>query len=91
MHVPCPHHPESLSLDFCLLLRLVSWATPSPPLALTAGMGFSFWKEKSEVSISSFHCHPGPIESSLSLAASTLGAGTALGVLAQCSAKFSVQ
>lgn len=88
MHVPYPHHPAP-SLWTSVCCRGWSPGPPlSPPLALTAGMGFSFWKERDEVSISNFHCHPGPIEPSLSWAASTLGAGTAPKVLAQCSGEF---
>lgn len=87
MHVPCPHHPGSLSLDFCLLPWLVSWATPVPTLSSYGWFGFFFLeRERGEVSISSFHCHPGPTGSSLSQVASTLGAGTAPG--AQRSGKF---
>lgn len=44
MHVPCPPTPTpgSLSLDFCLLLRLVSWATPVPTLRSYGWYGFFF-------------------------------------------------
>lgn len=58
-----------------------------PPLALTAGAGFSFWKPRGEVLIPNLHRHSGPTESSLSQAVPTLHAGTFPGVLAQCSGK----
>lgn len=38
---PTPN-PGSLSLDFCLLLRLVSWATPVPTLSSYCWYGFFF-------------------------------------------------
>lgn len=84
MHVPCPHHPGSLSLDFCLLPWLVSWATPVPTLSSYGWFGFFFLEREVRSQFPVFIVIQDPQD--LSQVASTLGAGTAPG--AQRSGKF---